>query len=109
MAVSADQLALGDLLEQHTPAMAIDQAAEFSPFRRAREVVPLHCGVMKAATAVDAWRILETSIPLDERPTPKALLTSPDDRAPPVVFGVVHLTAALAPRLPTSARRAMKL
>jgi hypothetical protein len=102
MAVRADQLALGDLVEKHPSIVPVDQSAKLPTLRCPWKMVPLHRGVMKAAATVDAWRVLKTPIPLDERPAPETLLTSPDDGTLPMVLGVVHLAAALAPCLPAS-------
>lgn len=101
MAVGADQFALRDLVENSlAPKSAQDHHAHLTTLGVAREMIPVHSGVMERATTVGArLAVLHGSIP-GEKGLPvllahaDALVTRP---AP--VRGVVLLPTSFAPGL----------
>jgi hypothetical protein len=109
MAVGADQLAFGYLIEYRSAAAVGAEPSNVGPLGGAGKVIPLHRGRMKSPAAVGTRTALKTLIPIDESMSPLVFLPDPNLPSTTVVGSVVHLAAALAPRLPSTARGAMKL
>jgi hypothetical protein len=108
MAVSANQLAFGDLLEDHLTAMSLDKGRHVGLLFAPRQMIPAHRRVVEYAAAVSTWgSALELSIPINQLPVTVALLCDPQATGPSVVVAVVLATTVFAPGL-TAAPAAMK-
>jgi hypothetical protein len=58
MTVCTDELAFGDLIEDHRTTVAVDESAEIVFLDGPGEMIPLHRSVMEPSSAIDTRRIL---------------------------------------------------
>ena len=109
MAVCADEFALDYLGADQTSTVLGAQPSEIAFLDGTGKMIPLHRGALESHSTVGAWPVLEALVPVYEHMPSRVLLARPRPRMAAVVRGVVCLPTALAPRLPTPARGAVKL
>ena len=111
MAVSANQVAIGDLLDDSPPASRFrDDGTHLGNLLNPWAVVPLHSRGVECPATVRAWLAgLELSVPLNHLVPVALLLSKTNGPSALVVLAVVLPTACLAPCLPTVTPTTMEL
>jgi hypothetical protein len=100
VAVRADELALGDLLEHAAAVVLPAQVGNGGELGGAGQVVPLHRRRVIAVAAVGArLSLLQPEVPLDELGVALALLLDANRLSRSVILRVVAPPAVLAPCL----------
>jgi hypothetical protein len=102
MTVGADELAIGDLVQDCPPIVLADQVADVGRFRLPWKVIPLHRNRIEGLSAVGArFPFLQGQIPRKELCVKAPFLLEPARPDALVVTGIVGSPAFFTPRLVT--------